>query len=96
MSTNVTKSRFAWIGTAVETVGFVICCSFIGIGISLACFTAADTVVDTRNNSRRVVELEKRLDALEAQARPKVASATTVEGPVLNSGDKHVAKDVRP
>ena len=96
MSTNVTKSRFAWIGTAIEMVGFVICCSFIGIGISLACFTAGDTVVNTRNNARRVVELEKRLDALEAQARSKVTDATTVEHAALNSGDKHVAKDARP
>lgn len=96
MSTNVTKSRFAWIGTAIEMAGFMICCSFIGIGISLACFTAADTVVDTRSNTRRVVELQKRLDALEAQARSNVADAATVEGTALNSDDKHVAKDVRP
>lgn len=95
MSTNETKSRFAWIGTAVEAVGFVICCGFIGIGISLACFTAADTVVNTRDNARRVVELGKRLDALEAQARPKVADVTAAEGTALNHRDKQVAQDAQ-
>lgn len=95
MSTNVTKSRFAWIGTAVEAVGFVIFCGFIGIGISLACCTAAETVVDTRNNARRVVELEKRIDALEAQARPKGAN-TLRAGALTDIHVKPVDKDVQP
>jgi len=96
MSTNVTKSRFAWIGTAVETVGFVVFCGFIGIGISLACFTAADTVVNTRNNARRVVELEKRLDTLEAQARTKVAGASPADAADTNTHGKQIAKDTKP
>jgi hypothetical protein len=95
MSTNVTKSRFAWIGTAVEAVGFVIFCGFIGIGITLACFTAAETVVDTRNNAGRMVELEKRIDALEEQARPKGAN-TLRAGALTDIQAKPIDKDLQP
>lgn len=80
MSSHETTSHWAWIRTVLEAAGAMVFCACIGVGISLACFTAAETVADTRLTARKVEALQKQLDVLEAQVHARQAAAAVDAG----------------
>lgn len=63
------KSKYRWISTFVELGGIFCISVFVGVMFTLATFTALETVVDTRGNTRRLEELERKVTALEGASQ---------------------------